>query len=363
MDDEFNIVVTWLSIVFGGMGLTVLLVILSDPSIKKPDWLEMLLPKRSARTWFRFVASNCDTIMRGRFLERQKRYVGVYRGYEVILDMDSDYSHLYLRQNHQEIPETVPESTWLTAPLTPDKMIHHLAPHGLPDITGQLIIESKAAVLLYKESHLLKSHKQLQRVCDLLSDLAYNYPALLALEGEAMPAVQDMLGSTKNYILTKVAIRLAIDIANKTTAELEGKTDRWLCPTCLTRCIKHPVNLHVGKSVSYYGCRVCHQSRNLLNGLVVMRLDKEAAHPVEVGEGVIYLNWSVDQRLADFSRVHIMQADDVTVEHFAVQVGNDTDPFRAKLYKQAICYISPHCNLSPGTIRILGEFFGEVTRR
>jgi len=51
------------------------------------------------------------------------------------------------------------------------------------------------------------------------------------------------------------------------------------------------------------------------------------------------------------------------VERFAVQVGNDTDPFRRPRYRQMRCVVKPECNLSENTLRILDSVFGQVVRQ
>jgi hypothetical protein len=62
----------------------------------------------------------------------------------------------------------------------------------------------------------------------------------------------------------------------------------------------------------------------------------------------------------DFDEVEIVRATDQDVERFAIQVGNDTDPIRQPRYKQMQCIISPNCDLSVNTRRILERTFGTV---
>jgi hypothetical protein len=58
--------------------------------------------------------------------------------------------------------------------------------------------------------------------------------------------------------------------------------------------------------------------------------------------------------------LEIILATDEEVEHFAVQVGNDTDPVRSRDYKQMRCTVGPDCKLSANTMRILQRTFGQV---
>lgn len=75
------------------------------------------------------------------------------------------------------------------------------------------------------------------------------------------------------------------------------------------------------------------------------------------------INWLARRALFDFDWVEIVQATDEDVERFAMQVGNDTDPFRRPRYPNMHCVIGPDCNLSENTLRILHRTFGEVKRR
>jgi hypothetical protein len=77
-------------------------------------------------------------------------------------------------------------------------------------------------------------------------------------------------------------------------------------------------------------------------------------------DGLLLINWSVYRALFDFDRIKIIQATDEDVERFAVQVGNDTDPFRQPRYKKMDCAIGLRCQLSENTLRILQHTFGQV---
>jgi hypothetical protein len=72
------------------------------------------------------------------------------------------------------------------------------------------------------------------------------------------------------------------------------------------------------------------------------------------------VNWFQHGRLFDFDRVEIIQASYEEVERFAVQVGNDTDPFRQPRYRQMEYTIAPECQLAENTRRILASTFGQV---
>ncbi|MEJ2556606.1 MAG: hypothetical protein P8186_10325, partial [Anaerolineae bacterium] len=60
--------------------------------------------------------------------------------------------------------------------------------------------------------------------------------------------------------------------------------------------------------------------------------------------------------------VEIILATDEDVERFAIQVGNDTDPYRKPRYRQMPCIVKPGCELSENTWRVLDSLFGQVGR-
>lgn len=158
--------------------------------------------------------------------------------------------------------------------------------------------------------------------------------------------------------LRPTAIRLLHAIARETETRLAHRTQQVLCPHCLTFFGSHAVQID-GTQITYYGCRTCGQSRKLWPGRVVALLDNTDGDPLRQNTSV-RVNWLVRRELFDFHRVEIVQATDEEVERFAVQVGNDTDPFRRSHYRQMRCLINPDCRLSENTRRILQRMFGHV---
>jgi hypothetical protein len=74
------------------------------------------------------------------------------------------------------------------------------------------------------------------------------------------------------------------------------------------------------------------------------------------------VNWLARSQPFDFDQVEIGQVSDEEVERFAVQVGNDTDPWRRARYQEIGCILLPESNLSENTLRILRSRFGEVSK-
>jgi hypothetical protein len=131
-----------------------------------------------------------------------------------------------------------------------------------------------------------------------------------------------------------------------------------MCSRCLARCGAHLVTI-ADQEITYYGCRICQQGRELWQGVVIAVLDADMAEEVKQAEGW-RINWLSRRDLFDFDRVEIVQATDEEVERFAVQVGNDTDPWRQPCYATMPCIIGPACRLSENTLRILKNTFGTI---
>ncbi len=186
---------------------------------------------------------------------------------------------------------------------------------------------------------------------------------LVALAGEAVEPLS-RLAADVSHPLRSVALELLTYIEQETSLRFAGRLAELLCPRCLTRFGAHSVHLLWGVSFTYYGCRACRQSQEFLEGIkrVVAFLDAARPETQLRQAGTLRVNWLVRPLLFDFDRVELIRATDQDAERFAIQVGNDTDPYRKQRYPQMMCRIGPNCNLSENTLRILDRMFGEVER-
>jgi hypothetical protein len=183
---------------------------------------------------------------------------------------------------------------------------------------------------------------------------------LVALGGEAVEPLHQLAAEANS--LQQMAIWLLAQIEQETTNRLGWRSADLLCPHCLARFGSHPVNLPWGVSFTYYGCRLCGQSRQFIAWLKpVAVLDTNSAELYQRQKDQLRINWLQRRSIFDFERVEIIQASDQDVERFAVQVGNETDPVREPLFKQMTCLVGPDCHLSENTLRILRHIFGKVT--
>lgn len=180
---------------------------------------------------------------------------------------------------------------------------------------------------------------------------------LVALGGEVAEPLR-RIALDEAHPLQPVAIELLTEIEQETTLRFAWRLSQLLCPRCLTRFGAHSVSLAWGVSFTYYGCRTCGQGQEFLETpQVVAVLDANWTGLSDQQEGQLRLNWLRRRTPFDFDHVEIKQASDEEVEHFVVQVGNDTDPSREPRYKQLKCSITPHCRLSENTLRILQHTF------
>jgi len=187
------------------------------------------------------------------------------------------------------------------------------------------------------------------------------YPKIVALGGEAVPALQAM-GEDETHPFQPVAPQLLTELAQATSQRWADRADRLRCGRCLGRCVDLSARLSPLKSLTYYACQSCHQSQQFFEftGEIIAVLDSRmTATQGEQGD-TLRINWLARRTLFSFDAVEIIQATDEEVERFAVQVGNDTDPPRRERYQTMSCRVFPDCALSDNTLRILQRTFGQI---
>ncbi len=188
--------------------------------------------------------------------------------------------------------------------------------------------------------------------------------ALIAIGGEATETLQELATDQTNPLWETVVWLLA-SIERDTTNQFAWRVNHTLCPHCLVRYDARSVDVALGVSFTYYGCRVCGQSRDFLDlprGTVAV-LDNMWPDEQNKQDDLLQVNWLVRRTLFDFDWIEIINATDEDVERFAIQVGNDTDPFRRDRYSQMHCILSRNCRLSENTMRILQRMFGQMKQR
>jgi RNase P subunit RPR2 len=212
--------------------------------------------------------------------------------------------------------------------------------------------------LYYEQRHLATDANYLQLLLDILSNQADAHAQLLALGGEAMPSLQELSQVSKDPKMRETAIQLMRGIAAKTSRELNRLSAELFCPRCLSRFGGHELQLSRREQITFFGCRHCQQSRDYRQGQLVVVIDERMEADILEQQGVFRVNWLKQRTLFDFDAIEINVANDETVERFAVQAGNDTDPLRRSRYPHLPWSIASTSRLSENSRRILGRIFG-----
>ncbi len=223
-------------------------------------------------------------------------------------------------------------------------------------------------LIIYEQPNLGSDSDSLNRLLDPLIDILQIYLGISRLGGLAMVPLGKIIDQrglaipqTAPSLLQQITTSLVDGIARQTGDQCANRVTNLLCPECLTRFDTHTLRLSPLKSVTYYGCRLCHQSNDFLEGPVMVVLNQPMKTPYLERDETVYLNWLNLRRPCDFNGVYIGQATDEDIERFAVQVGNDTDPRRRTRYPKIPCTISAKTQLSSNSRRILERTFGEIT--
>jgi hypothetical protein len=295
---------------------------------------------------------------------------GQYRGHLFKIDTTYSWRTTFTHTFIQLAPATGNDPGHdLDQALDPAEAVKNITPLLSPNLSPAMLRRGEIEIMdhgqrFYHEcSDVVTSRSYLEFVIDLMSNLAEAYPALVQLGGEIVPSLA-AVAQTHDHPLQRVAKQLLDDIEQQTTLKYGDQPSRFMCPHCLTCYAPHPVHLSNWTGTTYYGCRICGQSREYLEtaqGWVVAVLDNGAAVEQTLPDGILRINWPAHAKVFDFDEIEIIRATDEDVERFAVMVGNDTDPVRQSYYKQLRCSIAPGCLLSENTHRILQRMFGQVS--
>ncbi len=298
----------------------------------------------------------------GGLFSRQRKLGGKYEGHPLSLETYQKGSD----KSKQIYTRLTVSASQPPADLSLEEAVELLTPAALEGAWTENIEarpDGEAIQVHYEKSGVETELNYLQFLFDWLSRLADAYPAMVELGGQAVPRFQEL---RQNHALKPFITHLLQDIATDTARRWAAQADRLVCPTCLARGRSHRLWLGLFQWPSYYGCRLCHQSRDFyLVSTVIATLDEKTAdgeapyQAYQEGER-LYVNWLARRSLFDFDAVKIIRASDEMVERFAVQVGNDTDSFRKPRYRGMRCTVSEEAGLSANTMRILEHTFGRV---
>ncbi len=297
------------------------------------------------------------------FRKDGQKYGPPHTGLVLIRDVQIDDGHSANNEDEVEQPLTGEDVAVLFNP-----------PQPTFSFKGKIQITKNGQKLSYEEHELITDVAYLQFLIDSFWALMDGYPKIVALGGEVVPFLQPIavqkeylvLSVTsqpleKNHPLRSVAVQLLQEIAHNTTLRWREQSSHLLCKRCLVHCTALKIKVEDTKTLTYYGCRACHQSREFYSAKrVIAVLDSRLDDgPSQMGQS-LRAGWLTRRTLFDFEAVEIVQVIDEDVERFAVQVGNDTDPVRQPTYGTMRCTVSSDCNLSKNSLRILKRMFGQV---
>ena len=210
----------------------------------------------------------------------------------------------------------------------------------------------------------INSTDKLQSIIEQLVNLIEIFPEVCKIGGEAV----DSLLQDKSF--EPIIWQFIEGISTETELRIKPKTSLLLCKKCFTFCSSHNVisppdmssltPAYTRSEAKYYGCRICRQSRDLIEGRSIAILNNIMTEKWSVQKNEISVNWLTIRKPFDFHEVRIIQASDRDVEEFVMQVGNDMDEFRQPRYKEIPCIISSGCKLSANTRNILKHTFKSV---
>jgi hypothetical protein len=330
--------------------------------------LIVLSYERSEREgWTKFAAAHELTFHPGSFLLSGAYMAGIYHGHNLMIETFTQNkvtrTRIRLKARNSSPERRCGIAGGLSASPTSQEVLNLLIPNGPLGISGGKVeAAAGGAYLTYQQIGVMAEVDELRSACNLLSDILDGYSAVVAIGGAAVHPLEKIGWRSDLLLLSGVAIRIMKDIAQTTQRQLSDRAGQLLCPRCLVHCGAHRADLPLQPDVTYYGCRACYQSREFIDCPQDVVAVLDAAWQGMQGRrgGLLCVNWLARRALFDFDRVEIVRATDKDVEHFAMQVGNDTDPFRKPRYVGMRCSVDPACGLSENTLRVLESTFGRV---
>ncbi len=317
--------------------------------------------------WKKFAAAYELTFQAGSLFRDLAggRITGVYRGRDIKIEAYNEgkvtYTRVKLEADSSNSKKPGQSAETILVNPTSQEVLNRLMPSGPLGMTGgKLEAAAGGTGLTFQHVGVITNPEELLCACNLLNDVLDGYPVVGASGGTAVAALQTI--ARQNSLLSGVAIRLMKDIAWVTERQLGSRAGHLLCPHCLAHFYAHRADLPWQPDVTYYGCRLCYQSREAIDcpqGAVAV-LDAGWNGEQDLRGGLLQVNWLARRALFDFDWVEVAQATDEDVERFAAQVGNDTDPFRRLRYMEMYCLVDPACDLSENTLRVLESTFGPV---
>jgi hypothetical protein len=307
---------------------------------------------KEERIWRKLAKSQKLKFVASRLNNPETRVKGSYQGHYLSLKtLEDEFTDLYTLIS---LKKKRPLETEVKGPplAALDKLI---AAYPLRGIIGA---EPGGDPIFYKQLGFETDKGYIRPLFQLLYELLILYPQITELGGQVIPSLQKI--RQNHQLFHPICTRMMADIGQATIERLKKIALEIWCPHCLARFKAIEISLPEEEpKLYYYGCRACGQSREILHlkeGITAILDNAGTVEQFSQGEGLT-VNCLHHRSLFDFDRVEIVQATDEEVERFAVSLGNDTDKIRRACYQGMDYTISPSCELSTNTLRVLQYTF------
>ncbi|MEM7345290.1 MAG: hypothetical protein AAF485_13710 [Chloroflexota bacterium] len=185
--------------------------------------------------------------------------------------------------------------------------------------------------------------------------------ALIHHGGIAMSHLAQLESDAPNLRLQQIALWMLRQIADDSFARLTPKPNQWLCTNCIGPCKRLSIDSSSQRKIVFAGCPICHNSRDVIPHpqeiTIVLDSENEMGHIIE-GDRLL-TNWFSQERVLIFDRIEIRHITDQAVEQFVVDIHAQASTRQQARFKQIPYTISPTCQLSENSLRILDQTFGE----
>ncbi len=325
--------------------------------------------QESQHAWRTFATKNnlnCQTFLG---LSPTLRVVGEYRNHQFELTSSSRnvslYSFIYDDQATTKITlETnqllSADNTFKRPVLSIETAIDYLQMGFNEGEAPVLQIHPVTNLIVFEELGVVTDIDRLQYLFNWLADLADEYANIIAVGGELVPSLVVMMNSGTK-LERQLAWYLTAAIGSSTQRELQKQVKQLLCINCYARCSDHKVSMMWPHITTYYGCRICHQSRQFYRcKRSIAVLDEQMQIDVAQEDETLLINWLIWRKPCDFGAIRIIDATDEDVERFVVQMSNDVDVVRRERLSKILCRVSATHTLSENTMRILERTFENV---
>ena len=128
------------------------------------------------------------------------------------------------------------------------------------ELEQAITLDVDQSQISWEQKSIITQSKRLETISYTLHQWLSLAPEIIALGGEVIPTLEAVASST-NHRFQGYAGQLITTIA-RTTRRLQGQETQLVCKQCITHCTAHEAKHSPTKSLIYYGCRTCQQTKD-----------------------------------------------------------------------------------------------------